>query len=123
MTRMGMAVLAALGTLAIAVAAEADPVMYTWTGKGINVAGASKCPTYDMTIDVKVDGTDVKGDFQQKGRDQRHFEAKLDAKGAFKTKAQLGGGSTMDVIGTINDKETKVVLDGYCKFEGKLTKK
>jgi len=42
--------------------------------------------------------------------------------GAFKTKAQLADG-TLDVTGTISDKEGRVLLDGYCKFEGKLTKK
>ncbi|HZQ02201.1 MAG TPA: hypothetical protein VFB13_21825 [Reyranella sp.] len=123
MTKMGTAALGAVGTLALVAAAQAAPVTYSWTGKGINVQGASKCPTYEMTVDVQVDGTDVKGEFQQKGRDRRHFEAKLDGKGMFKTKAQLGGGSTMDVSGTINDKETRVLLDGYCKFDAKLMKK
>ena len=103
--------------------ALAEPVAYSWTGPGINVQGASKCSTYKMTIDVTVDGTAVKGIFQQEGRDQRHFEATLDAKGAFKTKAVVGGSNTMDVTGTINDKESKVVLDGYCKFDAKLMKK
>ena len=106
-----------------ATAAAAEPVRYAWTGFGANQLGATKCPTYKMTIDVAVDGTSVKGEFQQEGRDKRHFEAALDPKGVFKTKATIGGGSTMDVHGTISDKENKIVLDGYCKFEGKLTKK
>ena len=25
--------------------------------------------------------------------------------------------------GTISDKESRILLDGYCKFEGKLTRK
>ena len=29
----------------------------------------------------------------------------------------------MDVSGTIADKESRILLDGYCKFEGKLTRK
>ena len=115
--------LAALALLSVTVAAKADPVVYTWTGTGANAQGATKCPTYKMTINVTVDGGAVKGEFQQQGRDQRHFEAKLDGKGMFKTKAQLGGGSTMDVSGAINEKEQHVLLDGYCKFNGKLTKK
>ncbi len=122
MTKKAM-IVGALGTLLMSSAALADAMTYTWTGMGINVPGSSKCTSYEMTISVKVDGTDVKGDFQQKGRDARHFEAKLDGKGMFKTKAQLGGGSTIDVTGTISDKESKVMLDGYCKFDGKLTKK
>jgi hypothetical protein len=114
---------ASVATLFMAGAAFAQPVAYTWTGMGVNVAGASKCATYKMTIDVTVDGNAVKGEFQQQGRDQRTFEATLSDKGAFKTKAKLGGGSTMDVTGTISEKDNRILLDGYCKFEGKLTKK
>jgi hypothetical protein len=41
-----------------------------------------------------------------------------------KTRAELGQGNTIEVLGTINDKEQKIVLDGYCKFDAKkLTKK
>ena len=114
---------AALAALLLGGTAMADPVAYAWTGMGVNVPGSAKCATYKMTIDVSVDGNAVKGTFQQQGRDQRHFEATLDAKGAFKTKAQLGGGSTMDVSGKITDSDRRILLDGYCKFEGKLLKK
>ena len=113
----------ALSTLLFAATAYAAPTAYTWTGMGINVPGSSKCTKYKMTIDVTVDGTSVKGRFQQEGRPERHFEATLDAKGAIKTKAKLGGGSTIDVTGVISDKESHVLLDGYCKFDAKLTKK
>lgn len=57
---------------------------YTWTGYGENVPGSSKCPRYKMTIDVTVEGTAVKGHFQQEGRDARHFEATLGQGGVFK---------------------------------------
>lgn len=107
----------------LAGAAHAEPVAYSWTGMGTNVMGSSKCSTYKMTIDVTVDGNSVKGLFQQQGRDQRHFEATKDAKGFAKTKAEIGGGSKMDVTVTFKENETRVLLDGYCKFEGKLTKK
>jgi hypothetical protein len=70
-------------------AASAQQAMYTWTGAGVNVRGASKCPGYKMTIDVTIDGQ----------------------------------GNTIDVVGTINAGGSKIMLDGYCKFEGKLTKK
>lgn len=104
--------------------AVAQQAMYSWTGPGINVHGASKCPGYKMTINVTVDGTAVKGDFLQEGREQRHFEATLGAGGAFKTVAKLGQGNTIDVVGTINASgASKITLDGYCKFEGPLTKK
>jgi hypothetical protein len=76
-----------------------------------------------MTVNVTVEGTAVKGQFQQEGREQRHFEATLGQGGVFKTKAMLGQGNSIDVLGTIKDGESKVMLDGYCKFEGKLSKK
>ena len=111
-----------LAALLVTGAAHAAAVAYTWTGMGVNVPGSAKCATYKMTINVTVDGSTVKGVFQQQGRDERRFEATLDAKGMFKGKAAVGGGS-MDVSGLISEKESTVVLDGYCKFEGKLTPK
>jgi hypothetical protein len=35
----------------------------------------------------------------------------------------LGGGNTIDVSGTIKDGDTRVLLDGYCKFDANLSKK
>lgn len=97
--------------------------VYTWTGPGVNVRGASKCPGYKMTIDVTVQGNNVTGIFQQEGREQRNFGTTLAQGGAFKTVAKLGQGNTIDVVGTIKDGESRIMLDGYCKFEGKLTRK
>jgi hypothetical protein len=99
------------------------PVVYTWTGYGVNVPGSSKCPTYKMNIEVTVTGKAVKGIFQQENRDQRHFETTLDKGGKIKTAAMVGGGGMMDVIGEITDAGGNIKLDGYCKFEGPLTKK
>ena len=115
--------IAAVATAGMLGGALAQSSAYTWTGMGTNVMGSSKCPGYKMTINVTVEGKVVKGVFQQEGRDQRNFEAALDGKGMFKTKAVVGGGNTMDVTGTIKDGDTKVLLDGYCKFDAKLTKK
>ena len=112
-----------LATLLFAGAAYAQPVIYAWTGYGINVPGSSKCPTYQMTINVTVVGDSVKARFQQEGRPERHFEVTKDAKGMFKTTAVLGGGNIIQVSGTISDVDSQVLLDGYCKFGGKLTKK
>jgi hypothetical protein len=103
--------------------AQAQTAAYSWTGYGVNVSGSSKCPTYKMVIDVSVEGNSVKGLFQQEGRPQRHFEATKDASGLFKAKADLGGSSSMDVTGSLKDGDSKVLLDGYCKFGGPLTKK
>ena len=110
-----------LGSFACIGAAEAQQAAYVWTGMGTNVLGSSKCTSYKMEIDLAVEGNAIKGQFQQEGREQRHFEAVADANGAFKTKAQVGGGNSMDVAGSVKD--GTVVLDGYCKFGGKLTKK
>ena len=92
-------------------------------GYGANVPGSGKCPTYKMVIDVTVDGETVKGRFQQEGRPERSFEAKLGENGAIKTAAMVGGGGMMDVIGQIKEGDSRIKLDGYCVFEGKLTKK
>ena len=111
------------GALLLAAPALAEPAIYTWTGYGLNVPGSGKCPIYKMTIDVTVEGQSVMGRFQQQGRPERHFEATLDADRGFKTKAQVGGGGSMDVTGSLKEGDSNVVLDGYCKFGGTLTKK
>ncbi len=61
--------------------AWAEAVTYGLTGMGTGVAGSSKCATYQISIDVTVDGKALKGLFKQQG------------------------------------------LDGYCKFEGKLSRR
>ena len=109
-----------LASLAASLPAQAQQVAYTGTTMGV---GTGKCTTYKMDITVTVDGTAVKGLFLQQGRTERHFEATLGAGGAIKTKAEVGGGGSMDVTGTLSDKETRVLLDGYCKFDFKLTRK
>jgi hypothetical protein len=76
-----------------------------------------------MTVNVSVDGDAVKGVFRQEGRDERNFEATLGKDGAFKTTAVVGGGGIMDVTGTIKDGDSTVLLDGYCRFNAKLTRK
>ena len=110
----------AVAILAMAGAALAQQAAYTWTGTG---QGSGKCTSYKMTVNVTVEGTAVKGVFKQEGRTERHFETTLVPGGVIKTKAQLDGGNSMDVKGTIKDGESRVVLDGYCKFDAKLTKK
>ena len=76
-----------------------------------------------MTIDVTVAGNSVAAQFQQEGRPERHFEATKEAQGNDKTEAVVGGGNIMQVSGKITDADSTVVLDGYCKFGGHLTKK
>lgn len=118
-----LAVAGAFAGISTAGGALAQSAAYTWTGYGSNVPGSSKCPTYKMTIDVTVEGNAVKGLFQQEKRPQRHFEATKDASGAFKTKAEVGGGGSMDVAGSVKDGDSRILLDGYCKFGGTLTRK
>jgi hypothetical protein len=115
--------ISAIAVLVAGTAVEAQQARFAWSGTGINVSGSTKCASYKMTIDVTVEGNAVKGEFQQEGRDQRHFEATADANGAFKTKAVVGGGNTMDVTGSVKPGDSKVLLDGYCKFGGPLSKK
>src|SRR5216684_5465139 len=107
----------ATGTIAALLVGSAAfaqaPVVYTWTGFGVNVPGSSKCPTYKMNIEVTVTGKAVKGVFQQEGRDQRHFETTLDKSGKIKTAAIVGGGNMMDVFGQISDSGSKIKLEGY----------
>jgi hypothetical protein len=118
---VSVAAAAMLAVLATGGAVLAQQAAYTWTGAG---QGSGKCTSYKMTVNVAVEGTAVKGTFQQEGRTERHFETTLGAGGVIKaTKAKLDGGSSMDVKGTIKDGESRVILDGYCKFDAKLTKK
>ncbi len=114
---------ATLATLVLSGAAQAETAIYTWTGYGLNVPGSGKCPTYKMTIDVTVDGADVQGRFLQEGRTERNFKATLGADMKFKTTAVVGGGNKMDVVGSLKEGASTIMLDGYCLFEGKLTKK
>lgn len=114
---------AVLGPLLLAAPALAAPTVFTWTGYGLNVPGSGKCPTYKMTIDVTVDGTNVQGRFQQEGRPERNFKATLGADMKFKTTAIVGGGNTMDVVGSLKEGASTIMLDGYCLFKGPLTKK
>jgi hypothetical protein len=118
-----VAYVGAVVSVLLAGTAMAQSASYAWTGVGANVPGSSKCPTYKMTIGLTVEGNSVKGRFQQEGRPERHFEATKDASGVFKTKAEVGGGGSMDVTGSVKDGDSKILLDGYCKFGGPLTKK
>jgi hypothetical protein len=122
MTRQGL-VLAMMLAVVGAGAAQAEPAKYSLTGMGTGVAGTSKCATYQIAIDLTVDGKAVKGTFHQQGRPERTFAATLDDKGAFKTRAEVGEGNVMDVSGTIAEADGRILLDGYCKFEGKLNRK
>ena len=106
-----------------AAVAHSEAAAYTWTGMGVSVPGSSKCATYRMTVDLVVDGNSVKGVLRQQGREERRFETTRDAQGLFKAKVMLANDNAMDVSGTISDAEKRVLLDGYCKFEGRLTPK
>lgn len=117
------AAVATLAALSFSGPALAEPAIFTWTGYGLNVPGSGKCPTYKMTIDVTVVGTDVQGRFQQEGRPERNFKATLGPDMKFKTTAIVGGGNQMDVVGSLKEGASTIMLDGYCLFEGKLTKK
>jgi len=107
-------------TVLFAGAALADGPTYTWTGYGV---GSGKCPTYKMTINITTDGNEVKGLFMQEGRTRRVVKVAICPGKKFKTKTIVGNNNTIDVLGTIQDNAPKIMLDGYCLFEGPLTKK
>lgn len=111
--------LAATAILLLAVNANAEPAKYTWAGVG---DGSGKCNTYRMEIDISADGNAVTGVLKQQGRPERNFQATADANGVFKTTAQVGNGGSLDVSGSLKEGMSQVILDGYCKFGGKLTK-
>jgi len=111
---------AALVALLPAAPALAEPAIWTWTGYGLNVPGSGKCPTYKMVIKVTVVGTNVDGWFQQEGRPERGFKASLGPDMKFKTTTIVGGGNKMDVVGSVKPGDAKIMLDGYCLFEGPL---
>ena len=114
----------AVAGLVLGSGAQADALVYTWTGTGGFGAKSvtTKCGSYRMTVNVTVDGDSVKGWFRQEGRDERNFAATLGKDGTFKTTAVVGNG-VMDVTGVIRNGESSVLLDGYCRFDAKLTKK
>ncbi|HEY2228068.1 MAG TPA: hypothetical protein VGI22_10080 [Xanthobacteraceae bacterium] len=109
----------ALAVLGASLPAQAEQMLYTGNSMGV---GTGKCATYRMDLEIAVEGGAVKGHLKQQGRPDRSFEATLGAGGTVKTKATVGGGEQMDVSGTINDKEARILLDGYCKFDFRLTR-
>ena len=117
------AIWVALGLASVgAGTAWAQTAVYSLTGMGTGVPGTSKCATYQIIVDVTIDGKAVKGSFKQQGRPERTFATTLDDKGLFKAKAEIGEGNIMDVSGVISAGDSRIFLDGYCKFEGKLNR-
>jgi len=117
------AIWVALGLASVgAGTAWAQTAVYSLTGMGTGVPGTSKCATYQIIVDVTIDGKAVKGSFKQQGRPERTFATTLDDKGMFKAKAEIGEGNIMDVSGVISAGDSRIFLDGYCKFEGKLNR-
>ena len=117
------AIWVALGLASVgAGTAWAQTAVYSLTGMGTGVPGTSKCATYQIIIDVTIDGKAVKGSFKQQGRPERTFATTLDDKGLFKAKAEIGESNIMDVSGVISAGDSRIFLDGYCKFEGKLNR-
>jgi hypothetical protein len=110
----------ALAVLVASLPAQAEQMLYAGNTMGV---GSGRCATYRMEMDVSVDGSALKGHIKQQGRPDRYFETTLGAGGAIKTTAVVGGDQQLDVTGTIDDKEGRIVLDGYCKFEFRLTRK
>ncbi len=64
----------------------------------------------------------LRGVLKQQGRPEHAFQATADGNGLFKTTTQVGNGGTLVVSGSLKEGMSEVILDGYCKFGGKLTK-
>jgi len=110
----------ALAVLLASLPAGAEQMVYSGNTMGV---GSGRCATYKMEMEVAINGTLVNGHLKQQGRPDRSFNATLAAGGKLKTTVVVGGDESMDVIGTINDREARVLLDGYCKFDFRLTPK
>ena len=137
------------GVLLLAGAVQAAPVTYSGRGGGDKVGefapragnkviGTSKCANNEVTFDVTVDGTSVKGSFREKGGRRYQFETTRDAAGAFKidvSRNREQGASSgnvshsgMDdgqihVRGVINEGEAQISVEDSCVFKATLTKK
>jgi len=110
----------AIALLVASLPTQAQQIVYSGNAMGV---GSGKCATYKMAIEVAINGSAVNGHIMQQGRTDRYFDATLGPDAAIKTKVVVGGGESMDVIGTINYKEARILLDSYCKFDFRLTRK
>jgi hypothetical protein len=139
----------AAGVLLLAGAVQAAPVSYSGTGVGDKVGelapragnkviGTSRCANNEVTINLTVDGTSVKGSFKEKSGPRYQFAATRDASGAFKVdvarvreKGASSGGpahsgmddSLIHVRGVINDGGGEISVEDSCLFKATLTKK
>lgn len=114
----------ALALPLVVLSASIAPAQTQTTYEGSSYGtGSGKCSSYRMAVTVTRAGDQVDGIFQQEGRTQREFHAKADAGGRFKTETQVGGGGTMNVSGMVAPDNAAVLLDGYCRFDTKLSRK
>ena len=111
-----------LVSIALSAAAASAQAQTVYEGSSYGT-GTGKCNGYKMAVQVAVSGNAVKGTFQQEGRTQRHFEATADPSGAFKANAEVGGGGTMSVNGSVGPNGGSVLLDGYCRFQTMLARR
>lgn len=113
--------ISAAGLALVCVAAQAEPVKYTWHGYGINVMGSSKCPGYELNLTVNVENGRVFGQWQQTGRVVRSFDLPMAPDGSFKGVVDLQA-SLMNVSGRITPDSARFDMKGYCIFGGYLKK-
>lgn len=109
-----------IAALAAPAALAQSQTAYDGTSYG---TGSGKCSGYKMDVHMNVAADRVDGTFQQEGRPQREFHATANPGGAFKTEAQVGGGGTMSVSGTVQPNGGHVLLDGYCRFDIALSRR
>ena len=115
------AVLAATILPMLAAAAYAEPIKYTWHGYGINVPGSSKCGSYELNIQLNLEGNRVWGQWQQRTRVVRPFEFTVAADGSFGGQVDLQA-SIMNVKGSVSGDSVRFDMRGYCVFGGLMKK-
>ena len=72
---------------------------------------------------AKLSINDLKDFRNQRALVRVDYNVPLDENGGIKTTAKVGGGNRMNVVGSVQEGAAEIMLDGYCKFEGPLTKK
>jgi hypothetical protein len=99
-------------------AAHADGGKLAFTGNG---KGERHCFTYEMHVEMTLQGDKVVGTFQQKTRPKYQFSLPIDASGNFNSPVPIANGNKLVLSGTATPTGGNIKMTGYCNFAGKLT--
>jgi hypothetical protein len=104
----------------VAGAAQDKIESWTVTSNGVDTA---ECAARQMTIDLAIDGRDVKVVLREKGRRSLRLTATTTPLGLLKTKVNGEGGEVFDITGFLLGSERRIFMTGNCSFGGRLTRK